>query len=51
LSGQIELSHLSHISRQFILSSGNLPEERIRVVLDMKSGGIAGKTSSASVGK
>lgn len=41
----------SHIVRgKIYLPSGNLPEQRIRVVLEISSGGIAGEAFSDSVG-
>jgi Tfp pilus assembly protein PilF len=42
---------VSHTIRgKIFLPSGNLPEQRIRVVLELSSGGIAGETFSDSVG-
>jgi Tfp pilus assembly protein PilF len=38
------------IRGKIFLPSGNLPEQRIRVVLELNSGGIAGETFSDSVG-
>ncbi len=42
---------VSHTVRgKIFLPSGNLPEQRIRVVLELNTGGIAGETFSDSVG-
>jgi Tfp pilus assembly protein PilF len=42
---------VSHTIRgKIFLPSGNLPEQRIRVVLELNAGGIAGETFSDSVG-
>ncbi|MCI0336849.1 MAG: tetratricopeptide repeat protein [Acidobacteria bacterium] len=42
---------VSHTIRgKIFLPSGNLPEQRIRVVLELNTGGIAGETFSDSVG-
>jgi tetratricopeptide (TPR) repeat protein len=42
---------VSHTIRgKIVLPSGHLPEHRIRVVLELNSGGIAGETFSDSVG-
>src|SRR5206468_2023715 len=44
-------SSVSHTIRgKIFLPSGGLPEQRIRVVLELNTGGIAGETFSDSVG-